>query len=87
MDLSFRTPAPPPDEVPQAHFRIASPYFTAAGIRVRRRQFTTQDIVSGQPVAVVSRALADRHWPGAGPKQLRLVAGTPPFEVVAPAHA
>ena len=59
-------PAPPPDEVPQAHFRIASPgYFEAAGIRViAGRAFERSDTMNGRHVAIVSQTFAERHWPG-----------------------
>jgi putative ABC transport system permease protein len=88
MDIAFPgRPAPPPDEVPQAHFRIASPgYFAAAGIRViKGREFTAHDTASSQPVAVISRTLAERHWPGedAVGKRLQIgVPGSPAFEVI-----
>jgi len=67
MDVVFPDrPAPPPDEVPQAHFRIASPgYFEAAGIRlIAGRTFERSDTLSGRAVAVVSQTFAERHWPG-----------------------
>ena len=67
IDIAFPDrPVPPPDEVPQAHFRIAGPgYFEAAGIQViAGRSFTEDDSANGRPVAIVSRTLADRHWPG-----------------------
>ena len=67
IDIAFADrPAPPPDEVPQAHFRIASAgYFAAAGIGViDGREFTDRDGPQARPVAIVSRALAERHWPG-----------------------
>ena len=89
IDVAFPDrPAPPPEEVPQAHFRIASPgYFAAAGIAVLDgREFTARDDVGGQPVALISRALADRHWPGqrAVGRFLRLAepATSPMLEVV-----
>ncbi len=66
MDVAFPgRPAPPPDEVPQAHFRIATAgYFSAAGVRVfAGREFTDDDRAGKQPVAVVSRTFAERHWP------------------------
>src|SRR4030095_5765419 len=49
---------PPPDAVPQAHFRMATPgYFTAAGIPLLAgREFTDFDRTDGRPVAIVSRA-------------------------------
>lgn len=89
VDVAFPDrPAPPPDEVPQAHFRVASPgYFAAAGISVLEgRAFTDYDRVDGQPVAIVSRTFADRHWPGehAIGKSVQLVQSTasPAREVV-----
>jgi putative ABC transport system permease protein len=67
VDVAFPDrAAPPPDEVPQAHFRIATPeYFAAAGIPVvEGRSFTDHDRQDGRRVAIVSRAFAARHWPG-----------------------
>jgi len=89
MDVAFPDrPAPPPDEVPQGHFRIASDgYFEAAGIRlVSGRLFTRGDDSTSRPVAIVSRTFADRHWPGGSPvgKFLRVLIGQDPpsLEVV-----
>ena len=89
MDISFPDRAdPPPNEVPQAHFRIATPgYFAAAGITVRSgREFTDHDRADAQPVAIVSRTFAERHWPGeeAVGKSVRIVqaSASPPMEVV-----
>ena len=89
MDVAFPDrPAPPPDEVPQAHFRVASPgYFAAGGIRlIEGRAFTDHDRADGQPVAIVSRTFADRHWPGehAIGKSVQVVqsSASPPLEVV-----
>jgi putative ABC transport system permease protein len=89
MDVAFPDrPAPPPDEVPQAHFRIASAgYFEAAGIRaIDGRLLSTADTSTSRPVAVVSRTFAERHWPGASAvgKFLRLPIGPAPpsLEVV-----
>jgi putative ABC transport system permease protein len=67
VDVAFPDrAAPPPDEVPQAHFRIATPeYFAAAGIPVvEGRSFTDHDRQEGRRVAIVSRTFAARHWPG-----------------------
>jgi putative ABC transport system permease protein len=67
IDIAFPDrPVPPPDEVPQAHFRVASPeYFDAAGIRILEgRAFNDSDRETSLPVAVVSRTFAERHWPG-----------------------
>src|SRR5262249_33730708 len=82
-DIAFPDrPAPPPDEVPQAHFRIASAgYFSAAGIAlVDGREFSERDNLRAAPVAIVSRALAERHWPGerAVGRHLSFVPGTTP---------
>jgi putative ABC transport system permease protein len=89
MDVAMPDrPPPPPDEVPQAHFRVATPgYFAAAGITVLRgRAFTDHDRADGQPVAIVSRTFADRHWPGqsAVGKSVQIVQAntSPALEVV-----
>jgi hypothetical protein len=89
MDVAFPDrAAPPPDQVPQAHFRVASAgYFAAAGIRVLSgREFLAQDASTGHPVAVVSRTFAERHWPGerAVGKSLQIANGaaSPVLEVV-----
>jgi len=89
MDVAFPDrPKPRPDEVPQAHFRLASPnYFSAAGIAiVDGRAFTDLDRLETQPVALVSRTFAERHWPGqrAVGKSVQIVQATAsaPMEVV-----
>ena len=67
IDIAFPDrPAPPPEEVPQAHFRVASPeYFAAAGIPILEgRAFSDSDLETSLPVAVISRTFAERHWPG-----------------------
>jgi putative ABC transport system permease protein len=84
MDVTFPDrPVPPPDEVPQAHFRIASAgYFEAAGIRVvAGREFLASDNMMSRRVAVVSRTFAERHWSGASPvgKFLGLPIGSSPI--------
>jgi putative ABC transport system permease protein len=87
-DIAFPDrPAPPPDQVPQAHLRVAMPeYFDAAGIRLLDgRAFDEHDRQDGRAVAIVSRTFARRHWGDASPigRQVRL-AGTPspPMDVV-----
>jgi putative ABC transport system permease protein len=89
MDVAFPDrPAPPADEVPQAHFRVADPgYFAAGGIRVLEgRAFTDHDREDGQLVAIVSRTFGERHWPGdhAVGKSVQLVqtAASAPLEIV-----
>jgi len=81
-------PAPPPEEVPQAHLRVtAGEYFQAAGIQVLEgRSFDDRDGQDGQPVAIVSRTFAERHWPGASAigKSLEIVqtSASPRLEIV-----
>ena len=68
IDVGFPDrPAPHPDEVPQAHFRIASDgYFEAAGLRLMAgRTFAPSDDVTNRRVAIVSQTFAGRHWPQA----------------------
>jgi putative ABC transport system permease protein len=82
MDVAFPDrPAPPADEVPQAHFRIATPgYFAAAGVRLwAGREFDAHDVENGRPVAIVSRTFAERHWSGqqAVGKTLQIVTSGP----------
>lgn len=57
------------------HFRRVSPsYLAAMGIPLLRgRAFSAQDDTSRVPVAIVSRALAERLWPGRDPIGSRLV--------------
>jgi len=74
VDIAFPDrSAPPANEVPQAHFRIASAdYFAAAGITVvEGRSFSDHDRQGGRAVAIVSRTLATRHWPGGRGRQVR----------------
>jgi putative ABC transport system permease protein len=88
-DVSFPDlPAPPPDEVPQAHLRVATgEYFAAAGIAVLEgRSFDVHDTQKTQPVAIVSRSFAARHWPAksAVGQSLRIIqtSGSPHLTVV-----
>ena len=61
--------------------RISPTYFGAMGIPVLRgRAFTPQDDTAAVQVAVVSRALADRLWPGrdaVGERIVRVTTGKP----------
>ena len=89
MDIALPDPpAPPPEEVPQAHFRVATAgYFAAAGIPLLDgRPFDDRDRADGQPVAIVSRTFADRHWPGqrAVGKSVQVVQASapPPMAIV-----
>jgi len=89
IDVAFPDrPAPPPDEVPQAHFRVASAgYFAAAGIPiVAGRAFLDSDAAGSRRVAIVSQTFASRHWPGtpAVGRTVQIVESQPsaPMEVV-----
>jgi putative ABC transport system permease protein len=76
-------PEPPPDEIPQAHYRIVTPrYFHVMGIAIRGREFDDTDRESTRRVAVVSRTLADRHWPGASPIGEHVLVGPDSLEIV-----
>ena len=59
-------PAPPPSERPTALLRTATPgYFAAIGIPLLAgRFFAASDTPQAAPVAIVSRKLAERFWPG-----------------------
>jgi len=61
----------------QAAWRIVSPgYFEAAGVPIiKGRDFGDVDRADGVPVAIVSRTLADRLWPGQDPLGRRLYWG------------
>jgi putative ABC transport system permease protein len=68
--------APSRDERPTADYNAVTPeYFATLGIPVLAgRDFGSADAVTSAPVAIVSRALAQRYWPNASPigKRLRL---------------
>ncbi|HUG42361.1 MAG TPA: ABC transporter permease [Longimicrobiales bacterium] len=71
--------------LPAANFRVVLPdYFELMGIRlVRGRTLTATDDENAEPVGLINRALAERHWPGQDPigKEVRIF-GTLPFRVV-----
>jgi putative ABC transport system permease protein len=54
---------------PEALFTFVSPdLFGALGMRLEAgRAFAPSDDADGRPVAIISRALADRYWPGENP--------------------
>jgi len=75
-----------PLDRPEADFRaITDDFFAALGIPlVRGRAFGGADRADTQPVAIISEALARRHWPDADPigKRLRLSDKDPWITVV-----
>jgi putative ABC transport system permease protein len=76
-------PEPPPDEIPQAHYRIVTPgYFRVMHIPIRGREFDETDRDATRRVAVVSRTFADRHWPGASPIGEHVFVGPDSLEIV-----
>ena len=70
-------PVPPPEEIPTASFRVATPgYFETMGIQVvRGRAFGEQDRQDSLPVVIVNQKLAERAWPGGDPLGRRLRTG------------
>jgi putative ABC transport system permease protein len=76
-------PEPSPDEVPQAHYRITTPgYFHVMGIALQGREFDDYDRDKTNRVAIISRTLAERHWPNGSPLGEHLVIGRDSLEVV-----
>jgi len=66
--------APARDEQPTADYNAVTPgYFAALGIPlVAGRDFTVSDADTSLPVAIVTRAMAQRYWPSASPIGRRL---------------
>lgn len=64
---------------PFMHYQVVTPgYFRAMGIQlVAGRDFDDRDRADAPAVIVVSRALADRFWPGEDPVGRRLKLGDP----------
>jgi putative ABC transport system permease protein len=76
-------PEPSPDEVPQAHYRIAmAGYFRTMGIGLRGREFDDYDRDNTSRVTIISRTLAERHWPSRSPLGEHIVVGRDSLEVV-----
>ncbi|HEX7242174.1 MAG TPA: ABC transporter permease, partial [Longimicrobiaceae bacterium] len=78
-------PVPTPADTPWTNLRVASPgYFRAVGLPVLRgRGFADADREGAPRVAVVSRGMAERFWPGASPLGKRVaVQGGEPREIV-----
>ncbi|HVF44359.1 MAG TPA: ABC transporter permease [Pyrinomonadaceae bacterium] len=72
-------PAPPPEQVQDAEYRVVSPeYFDVMGVRLVRGQlFTARDREGSPAVAVVNEAMARRYWPGEDPIGKRVNLGNP----------
>ena len=68
-------PEPPPDNRPNANYRITCPgYFKALGIpMVAGRDFTAADRNTG--VVIINRVVAERYWPQQDPVGQRLKIG------------
>jgi putative ABC transport system permease protein len=74
---------PPPERLPRARAnQVDHGYFATMGIPlVRGRVFTENDVAGTPPVVVVSRKLAELHWPGVDPvgRQIRFPDQKPPL--------
>jgi hypothetical protein len=77
-------PAPPKEEVPQAHYRVIMPtYFRVMGISLAEgREFSDEDREATRRVAIISRSLADRHWSGRRAIGDHLVVGNDTLEII-----
>ena len=76
-------PTPSPNDVPQAHYRIAMPgYFRLMGIALDGREFDQTDREETRRVTVISRTLAVRHWPNGSPIGQHIIVGRDTLEVV-----
>jgi len=76
-------PEPPPEEIPQAHYRIVTPrYFHVMGIPIRGREFDDTDRDATRRVAIISRTFADRHWRDASPVGEHIIVATDSLEIV-----
>ena len=78
---------PPGTVPPLALFRgVAAGYFETMGIDlIRGRTLSPADIDRGEPVVVVSKALADRVFPGESPLNRRVASNLPPARPGQPA--
>jgi predicted permease len=75
-------PPPPGRSGHSVDFTSVGPeFFAAAGIRILEgRNFTAEDRVDGQPVAVINEAMARRFWPEESPLGRTVVLEAPGFE-------
>ncbi len=66
--LHDRPPPPPGSGLREEWRRVSSDYFATAGVAVLDgRGFEPADYTGGRPVAVINRAFASKHYPGADP--------------------
>src|SRR5205085_5289958 len=77
-------PAADPAQLPVTDYRtVSADFFDTLRIPILQcRGLTLADREDSQPVAIVSRSLANRHWPGTDPVGKRLRAGTGPWLTV-----
>jgi len=76
-------PTPAPNDVPQAHYRIAAPgYFRVMAIPLQGREFDETDREETRRVAVISHTMALRGWPSGSPIGEHIVVGRDTLEVV-----
>jgi putative ABC transport system permease protein len=62
---SFESDAAPGEVISMGGLNVGAGYFAVHGIEVRQgREFTLSDILSSEPVAIVSESLARQLWPG-----------------------
>src|SRR5688572_30819531 len=76
---------PNPEVTPSTDVNIVTPgYLRTVGTQLLAgRDFSAADIESTTPVAIVSKALADRYWPGQNPIGKHIGAiNDPPVEVI-----
>ncbi len=72
-------PAPPPEQVMDAEYRVvSSDYFATMGIALVRGEGITARHVAGSPeVTVINETMARLHWPGEDPVGKRINLGDP----------
>jgi putative ABC transport system permease protein len=77
-------PAPGPNDLPGARYRIVCPgYFNTLGIPVTRgRDFTLADGLTSPPVVIVSESTARLYWPNQDPVGTRIRIGSNPWMTV-----
>lgn len=73
-------PAPSPGDALRTYIHHVGPkYFETLGARlVRGREFQTEDNAEAQRVVIISRALAERFWPGQDPLGKQIKEGSDP---------